>query len=134
MDSSRFSQFEANPAGALRRQIETAFLHRLFQTRCESTGPAAESRRAAEWLAVGEKTKGNKEARGGGNSFPLFPKEGKMKEFSLSSRAGPRDPTEPLRNAGISRAARIHRRERAGQGGGGIRGVADIQGNERWSG
>lgn len=44
-----------------------------------------------------KKTKGNKEARGGGNSFPLFPKEGKMKEFSLSSRhrAGPCDPTEP---------------------------------------
>lgn len=116
-------QFAANPAGALRRQIETALLRRLFQTRCESTGPAAaaaESRRAAEWLAVGEKTKGNKEARGGGNSFPLFPKEGKMKEFSLSSRAGPCDPTEPLRNAGISRAARIRRRERAGQGGGGV--------------
>lgn len=102
MDSSRFAQFEANPAGALRRQIETAFLRRLFQTRCESTGPpaAAASRRAAEWLAVGEKTKGNKEARGGGNSFPLFPKEGKMKEFSLSSHLGPA-PAIPQSRSGM---------------------------------
>lgn len=62
-----------------------------------------------------------------------------MKEFSLSSRAGPCDPTEPLWNAGISRAARIRRRERAGQGGGGgvwkeVVWVAEIQENERWSG